>query len=60
VDISAQLERKVKALEAYGDEMRSPPHARSIAGVRALATYRGGTAAFYAAEAFHVVRERAP
>jgi len=60
VDISAQLERKIQALEAYGDEMRPAPHARSLQGVRALAAHRGGTAAFPAAEAYHVVRERAP
>jgi LmbE family N-acetylglucosaminyl deacetylase len=58
VDIGLQLDRKLKALEAYGDEMRLAPHARSIEGVRAHARLRGGTAGFAAAEAFALLRER--
>jgi LmbE family N-acetylglucosaminyl deacetylase len=57
VEIGAQLERKVGALRAYGDEMRPAPHARSIEGVRALARLRGGSAGVSAAEAFLLVRE---
>jgi LmbE family N-acetylglucosaminyl deacetylase len=57
VDIAAQLERKLKALETYGDEMRPAPHSRSLDGARALAFLRGGTVGFAAAEAFDVVRE---
>lgn len=60
VDIGSQLERKLKALEVYGDEMRNPPHSRSLAGVRALATLRGGTAGFDAAEAYITTRELVP
>lgn len=60
VEITAQLERKVKALEAYGDEMRPAPHARSLDGVRALARVRGGTAGFAAGEGLEVVRESLP
>lgn len=58
MEITAQLDRKLKSLEAYGDEMRPAPHARSIEGVRALAALRGGTAGFSVGEAFTVVRER--
>ena len=57
VDISAQLERKLKALEAYGDEMRPAPHARSLGNVRALAALRGATIGVTAAEGLTVVRE---
>lgn len=57
VDITHQLERKMKALETYGDEMRPAPHARSLDAVRALARLRGGTAGFAEGECFSVVRE---
>ena len=60
VDIGSQLERKLKALEVYGDEMRNAPHSRSLAGVRALATLRGGAAGFDAAEAYVTTRELVP
>ena len=60
VEITAQLERKMKALEAYGDELRLAPHARSLEAVLALAKLRGGTAGFSAGEGFGVVRETWP
>jgi LmbE family N-acetylglucosaminyl deacetylase len=56
VEITAQLDRKVEALQAYGDEMRPAPHSRSIEGAKALARVRGGTVGFDAAEAFLLVR----
>ena len=59
VEITVQLERKLRALESYGDEMRPAPHARSMEGVRALARLRGGTIGVDAAEALAVVRESA-
>lgn len=57
VEIGAQLARKMRALEAYGEEMRPAPHARSIEAVRALATARGSTAGVSAAEALLLLRE---
>ena len=57
VEITKQLERKISALETYGDELRPQPHARSIERTRALATLRGGNVGFDAAEAFTVLRE---
>lgn len=57
VDITANLESKIKALEAYGDEMRPAPHARSMEAVHALAKMRGGTAGLAAGEGFTVVRQ---
>ena len=52
VDISATLERKMAALDAYREEMQSFPHARSVEAVRALAGWRGASAGVAAAEAF--------
>lgn len=52
VDISATLELKVKALEAYHGEMRPWPHARSIEALTHLARWRGANIGVDAAEAF--------
>lgn len=57
VDIGASLERKRKALEAYGFELRPPPHARALEAVINLAHARGATVGLAAAEAFTVLRE---
>lgn len=56
VDISSQLETKLKALGAYDEEMRDAPHPRSIGSVEALARWRGATVGCAAAEAFSVIR----
>lgn len=56
VDISAQLETKLRALAAYRDEMRPAPHARSFEHVRNLAAHRGYSVGLAAAEAFELVR----
>jgi LmbE family N-acetylglucosaminyl deacetylase len=52
VDISATLERKKAALEAYASELRDFPHPRSRSGIEALARWRGVTVGVAAAEAF--------
>jgi N-acetylglucosamine malate deacetylase 1 len=52
VDISGTLEAKLKALDAYRDEMRDWPHPRSYQGIRHLAHWRGAMAGCDAAEAF--------
>lgn len=57
VEITRQLERKLKALETYGDEMRPRPHARSVEAARLLSALRGGTAGLASGEALCVVRE---
>lgn len=57
VDISKMREVKRRALEAYAEEMRPFPHARSFEGVEALAIWRGVSAGLPAAEAFMVLRE---
>jgi N-acetylglucosamine malate deacetylase 1 len=57
VDISDHLERKLRALESYAEEMRAWPHPRSIEGVMHLARWRGATVGCEAAEAFILGRQ---
>jgi LmbE family N-acetylglucosaminyl deacetylase len=59
VDITAQWSRKRQALEAYADEMRPWPHARSIAALEHLARWRGAQVGVEAAEAFCLLRQLA-
>lgn len=56
VDVSATLDRKLRALAAYEPEMRRFPHPRSAEYIRALAQVRGGQSGLPAAEAFKTVR----
>ncbi len=56
VDISAQLETKLRALACYESQIRPSPDARSIEAVRSLATLRGHMMGMAAAEAFVAVR----
>jgi len=56
VDITQQLRTKLDALEAYSEEMRNPPHSRSMAHVEVLAHHRGYSVGVDAAEAFEVYR----
>lgn len=55
VDISAFLDQKTAAMEAYESERRSFPHPRSPEALRALAALRGSTAGMQAAEAFETI-----
>lgn len=59
VDISATLDRKLSALEAYAAELRNWPHPRSRQGVEYLAHWRGATVGVDAAEAFMLGRQLA-
>ena len=56
VDISEQLDVKMRALEAYGLEMRFSPHSRSLEHLRCLARHRGNGVGVDVAEAFMVMR----
>ena len=56
VDISGYLHAKLKALEAYGLEMRPTPHSRSMEHLTALAQHRGHSVGVDAAEAFMVMK----
>jgi len=56
VDVSASLDRKLRALDEYRSEMRPFPHPRSLAAVEHLARWRGATVGCAAAEAFEIGR----
>lgn len=56
VDITKQLRTKLDALGAYAEEMRKPPHSRSMAHAELLAHHRGYSIGVDAAEAFEVYR----
>jgi LmbE family N-acetylglucosaminyl deacetylase len=58
VDISEYLERKLAIMSVYASEMNAFPFPRSAEAIRSLATFRGSTAGFRAAEAFQLLRER--
>ncbi len=58
IDISDYLERKLKVMAVYQSELGVFPFPRSNEAVRALATLRGATSGFMAAEAFQLLRER--
>jgi len=57
-DISDYLSEKMKIMKLYDSEISSPPFPRSLANIEALATYRGSTSGFRAAEAFMLLLER--
>ena len=56
VQIGQFLNQKIAALEAYQEEMREFPHARSIVALECLAKWRGSQVGYSAAEAFVVER----
>ncbi len=56
VDITEHIEMKEKVLEAYADEMRAPPHSRSIDNAINLAKVRGNSIGAEYAEAYELVR----
>ena len=56
VDISATLDVKIEALQAYAGEVRPFPHPRSPEALRASAQRWGSTVGVAAAEAFELVR----
>lgn len=56
VDISDQLETKLRALACYESQLRPAPDARSLEAVRALAVWRGAQQGMVAAEAFVTIR----
>lgn len=57
VDISDFIETKREALEAYNEEMRLPPHSRSIENAVRLNALRGNSVGLDYAEAFMSLRE---
>ena len=56
VDITVTWPAKRAALDAYADELRPAPHARSLPAIEALATWRGHSVGLAKAEAFMLQR----
>tara|TARA_B100000029_G_scaffold515196_1_gene621059 strand:- start:4100 stop:4807 length:708 start_codon:yes stop_codon:yes gene_type:complete len=56
VDITKELQSKIKALKAYKNEIRKFPHPRSIISIEANARRWGSLSGFNYAEAFSLVR----
>jgi len=56
VDITAQIDRKMAALDCYRSQVSAYPGPRSIAACRALAQLRGTQAGFAFGEGLHVIR----
>ena len=56
VNVSQYIEKKIKLMKIYRDELRSFPHPRSAEGIKTLAHYRGMEVGLDYAEAFQIVR----
>lgn len=57
VDISNVMDRKIKAMAEYKNEVRKHPHSRSLEGIKILAQYRGLESGLEFAEALCLVRK---
>lgn len=57
IDITNYLPAKIKALQAYAEEMREAPHTRSFEHINILAKRRGYTVGMQAAESFMLIRK---
>jgi len=55
LDISAYIDKKVKAFNIYRTEVRIFPHPRSTEGIKALAKYRGIQSGYRYAESFQLI-----
>ena len=58
VNIESFLADKLKAMDIYSSEMKPFPFPRSKEAITAVASVRGASAGFKAAEAFELLRER--
>ncbi len=57
VNIEDHIDKKIEAMKCYASEIAMPPFPRSEENIRALATLRGSTSGFKAAEAFMLLKE---
>ena len=57
VDISKYINKKIKAMKCYDNELKNFPNARSIEGIKTYAKYRGMESGLKNAEAFMIVRK---
>lgn len=55
VDVDAHWQAKLDAVDAYKNEMRAAPHARSLNAIDALARHRGNHVGVHRAEAFQIL-----
>jgi len=56
IEITKELNEKIKLLQFYKDELRKYPHSRSIKSIKSLASYRGSNCGKKYAEAFYLNR----
>ena len=57
IDISKNIDTKIKAAKKYKKEINTWPNPRSINGIKNLAKYRGQSVGVKYAEAFYLVRK---
>lgn len=57
VDIEDTMDKKIKAMRAYSNEIREFPHPRSEAALEALARNRGTMVGLECVEAFEIIRQ---
>jgi LmbE family N-acetylglucosaminyl deacetylase len=57
IDITDYIDTKKQVLEVYSEEMRQPPHSRSIDNVLRLNALRGNSVGLDYAEAFILLRK---
>lgn len=56
-DITNQIDVKLSSMRAYKSQLKNYPSARSLEGIKALASHRGITVGLKYAEAFMLIRE---
>ena len=56
INIEKSIEKKIAAMNAYDNEIRSFPHPRSSENLKAISEYRGSSVGMKKAEAFQIVR----
>jgi LmbE family N-acetylglucosaminyl deacetylase len=57
IDVSNFIEKKIKYLKIYKNEIRKYPHSRSLESIKILAKYRGTQIGVKYAEAFYILRK---
>ncbi len=57
IDVGGEINKKIKLLKIYKDEIRSWPHSRSLKSIKNLASFRGSQIGVKFAEAFILLRE---
>ena len=57
ININGELDKKIKAMQAYKNEIRKFPHPRSVENIKNSAHRWGTVSGFHAAEAFEVIRK---